>query len=237
VNSTAEYEAGAVPVGPNAELNEKANGTSFRADDDRWPDLAANIRFDTSRGHYTLAGLVRELRVDSASDPASRSEKVGWGVGFNSVLNGIGKDDVRFAAYYGNALGRYTVGFFADALVNSDGTLDLANEWTISAAYRHYWTQALRSTLALSALRAALPAGAASATNKSAQSAHLNLIWSTVAQANIGLEYLFARREIADRSTCTLNRLQVSTQYLSSDVLSPTLPAPQRGTARGWVLR
>lgn len=51
------------------------SGASFRADDDRLPDLAANIRFDNAWGRVSLAALVRQLRLDSASDPAGRDQK------------------------------------------------------------------------------------------------------------------------------------------------------------------
>ena len=57
------------------------------------------------------------------------------------------------------------------------------------------------------------PVGTAANTNKSSESAHLNLIWSSVARANLGLEYICARREIQDGSTGNLNRLQASAQY------------------------
>jgi hypothetical protein len=72
----------------------------------------------------------------------------------------------------------------------------------------------LRSTLALSGLRSRNPAGTAGSVNKSAESAHVNLIWSPLAQTNFGVEYIFARREIEDGQTGKLNRLQVGGQYL-----------------------
>jgi hypothetical protein len=190
------------------------NGASFRADDDRFPDLTANVRFDTALGRYSVAALVREVRVDSASDPASRSAKWGGGFGVNAVIPSIGSDDLRLSAYYGNALGRYTVGFFNDALLDSDARVVLPNQWLATAAYRHYWSPQLRSTLALSTLRSANPAGTAGTVNKSADSAHVNLIWSPFAQTNFGVEYIFARREIENGQSGKLNRLQVAGQYL-----------------------
>jgi len=191
-----------------------ANGSSFRADDDRFPDLTANVRFDTSMGRYSIAAMVRQLRVDSASDPSSRTEKWGGGIGVNAVIPSIGSDDLRLSAYYGNALGRYTVGFFNDALLDSDGRILLPNQWLATAAYRHYWTSQLRSTLALSTLRSSNPAGTAGTVNKSADSAHVNLIWSPLPQTNFGIEYIFARREIENGQNGKLNRLQIAGQYM-----------------------
>ncbi len=187
-------------------------GASFRADDDRLPDLAANIRFDTAWGKVSLAALARQLRVDSASDPASRDQQWGGGLGINAVIPSIGKDDARLSLYAGNALGRYTTGFFTDALIDANAHIVLPREWVGSVAYRHYWSPTLRSTVALSGLHANNPAGTAASVNKSAASAHLNLIWSPLAQTNFGLEYIRARREIHSGQAGTLNRLQAAGQ-------------------------
>jgi hypothetical protein len=190
------------------------SGANFRADADRFPDLAANVHFDTGWARVSVAGLVRQLRIDSASAPAANSQRWGGGLGINAVIPMAGQDDARISLYTGNALGRYTVGFFTDALLGADGSLVLPNEWVASAAYRHHWSAALRSTLALSALRADNPADTAGSVNQSAESMHLNLVWSPVAQTNFGLEYIHARRETHNGDTGRLNRLQVAAQYL-----------------------
>lgn len=190
------------------------SGASFRADDDRLPDIAANIKVDTRFGKYSLAALARQIRVDSASDPANREQKWGGGVGVNGVIPSLGKDDVRVSAYYGNALGRYTVGFFSDGILDANSNIALPNQWLAFAAYRHFWSPTVRSTLVLSGLRSNNPDGSAGSVNKSAQSAHLNVIWSPLERTNFGLEYIYARREIENGQTGRLNRLQASAQYL-----------------------
>ena len=190
------------------------NGAQFRADDDRLPDLAAIVRFTTSFGSYSIAGIARQLRVDSASAPASRDQKLGSALGVNGVVPLFGNDDVRFSAYYGNGIGRYSIGFFSDAVLDADGRIALPNQWLATAAYRHAWTPALRSTLALSGLGTSLPADAAGSTNKRAESAHLNLIWSPVPRTNFGVEYIYGRRAVQSGDTGSLNRLQASAQYL-----------------------
>ena len=189
-----------------------ADGTAFRADDDRVPDLAGQLRWDTAHNRFTLAGMVRQLRVDSAANPATRQQKWGGVLGVNAVVP-FGRDDLRASLYAGNAIGRYSVGFFPDALVDANAPLALPSQWLAFAAWRHYWTPTLRSTLALSGLHASNPAGTAASVNRSAQSAHLNVIWSPLPQTNLGLELLAARRETEDGQSGRLNRLQASAQY------------------------
>jgi DcaP outer membrane protein len=189
------------------------NGQTFRADDDHVPDIAGNIRFETAWGNYSIAALARQIRIDSVSAPASRDQKWGAALGINGVIPLLAKDDVRVSAYYGNAIGRYAIGFFSDAILGADSRLVLPNQWLAMAAYRHFWTANLRSTIALSGLGSSNPAGTAGIVNKAADSAHLNIIWSPLAQVNLGLEYIHATREIENGQTGRLNRIQAGAQY------------------------
>jgi len=43
---------------------------------------------------------------------------------------------------------------------------------------------------------------------------HLNLVWSPVPNTNFGIEYIHGRREEESRDKATLNRFQLSAQYL-----------------------
>ena len=80
-------------------------------------------------------------------------------------------------------------------------------------AYRHFWTDKLRSTVALGALKVDNPTFAAASSNKRFESAHLNLIYSPVPNTNFGAEYIYGRRETEGGLSGSLNRLQASFQY------------------------
>ncbi|HEY2862173.1 MAG TPA: DcaP family trimeric outer membrane transporter [Casimicrobiaceae bacterium] len=188
-------------------------GASFRADDDRLPDVTGQIAFNTSRGKISVHGLLRQIRVDSAAAPETVDQKFGGALSVAGVLPTIGKDDFRFTATAGNAIGRYSNGFFPDGIVGSDGRISLPRQWGWFAAYRHYWSDQLRSSLVLSAADENNPAGAPANTNKSTHSAHVNLIWSPVANSDLGIEYIYADRETEDGLKGHLKRLQASAKY------------------------
>src|ERR1700688_4937452 len=59
-------------------------------------------------------------RGDSAT-PAAVDQKWGGAVSVAGVLPTIGKDDFRFTASAGTAIGRYLDGFFPDGVVGRDG--------------------------------------------------------------------------------------------------------------------
>ena len=81
------------------------------------------------------------------------------------------------------------------------------------AAYRHFWSQTLRSSLVLLLAGEHNPDGAPADTNKATHSAHVNLIWSPVARSDLGIEYIYADRETEDGQKGHLNRLQASAKY------------------------
>jgi len=188
-------------------------GASFRADDDRLPDVTGQIAFNTSRGRISIHGLLRQIRVDSAAAPATVDQKLGGAVSVAGIFPTIGKDDFRFTASAGNVIGRYSDGFFPDGIIGSDGRISLPRQWAWFAAYRHYWSDQLRSSLVLSTATENNPAGAPANTNKSARSAHVNLIWSPVANSDLGIEYIYADRETEDGLKGHLKRLQASAKY------------------------
>jgi hypothetical protein len=188
-------------------------GASFRADDDRFPDITGQLLFNTPRGKISVHALMREIRVDSAATPAVVDQKLGGALSVAGVMPATGNDDFRFTASLGNAIGRYSDGFFPDGVVGSDGELRLPKQWAWYAAYRHFWSDRLRSNLVLSSAGENNPAGSPANTNKGTRSAHVNLIWSPVANSDLGLEYIYADRETEDGLKGHLNRVQASAKY------------------------
>lgn len=193
--------------------------TTLAPDDDRLPDLVAKLDLNTDLGRFAIAAMARNLRVDTAAIAgasgavAARDSAWGGALGLYGTLPGVGKDEFKFSLIGGNALGRYVgQGVFTDADVNAAGKLHLNTQWGTILSYRHFWHDSLRSTLALSAAGASNPRGAAQ-TNKASQTAHLNLLWSPVPQATLGLEFIHGRLEKEDGRHGRLNRLQASAQY------------------------
>jgi hypothetical protein len=140
-------------------------------------------------------------------------QKFGGALSVAGILPTIGKDDFRFTATAGNAIGRYSDGFFPDGILGSDGRISLPRQWAWFAAYRHYWSDQLRSSLVLSSADENNPTGAPGDTNKSTHSAHVNLIWSPVANSDLGIEYIYADRKTEDGLNGHLKRLQASAKY------------------------
>lgn len=196
----------------NPETVVQADAGSVRADDDHVPDLTGQVAFDTPRGKFSVHGLLRQIRADTTA-PALTDQKWGAAIAVAGVVPVHGSDDFRFTASAGNGIGRYANGFFPDAVVDDRGRLGLPTQWLFYAAYRHFWTDRVRSSLVLSMANENNPAGAPADTNKRTRSAHVNLIWSPVANTDLGVEYIRADRETENGESGHLDRLQVSAKY------------------------
>ena len=189
------------------------NATPFRADSDHSPDFTARVRHTLGGATYSAGALVRNIHVDSAALGAN-SGKWGGAVAFTGIVAAGKRDDLRFNANFGNAIGRYQVGaFFPDGYLAVDHTLHLAHQSSGYIAFRHFWTPALRSTVEYSAANSTPPGATAAGINKSDRSQHLNLIWSPVRAVNLGAEYIHAQRTVVGGDRGSLNRLQFSAQY------------------------
>lgn len=195
------------------------NGSTFRANDDKVPDIIGRVTFALGKGQLNVAGMARNIRVDSAAAPAAIDDKWGAAVGISGVFPAWGKDDFKFGVNVGDVLGRYAgVNFFADGLVGASGRLELPDQWIARAAYRHWWSDTLRSSLVLSAGESDNPPGFAGI-NREMASAHLNLIWSPMPQVNLGAEIVRAVRQVdsgvdgIEGPKGHLTRVQFSGQY------------------------
>ncbi len=161
---------------------------------DAAPDALVYLRQEGRRGHLQLTGVLRYLGADSTQAvPAGGLSLTG---SLDLPQFGV-RDRLTFAASGGLGFGRYlvdlaTAGYDAvrDPLT---GELDLLRTAGTYLTYQHWWSETLRSTVAVGGVfveaSEALPAGAV----HRAQSGVVNLFWSQSERATFGLEVLAAR--------------------------------------------
>lgn len=168
-------------------------------DDDNTPDLAARLNFDGKWGHASVSGLLRKMGDDSNRD---------WENAFSvsAKLPVFGRDDIRLQ-YNDGALGRYMgLAHFLES------GLDLARDvWGASIAYRHFWSQSLRSTVMYSKTEA---------DDKDivgliddVDSTHINLMWSPSPKLRYGIEYATWNLSL-DGVESDFDAVQISARYL-----------------------
>lgn len=183
------------------------------SDDNAMPDLTARWTSKGDWGHVGIAGLVRQLRHETA---ISQAEGMGYGVSVSGKVN-VGKnDDIRWMLTGGQGIGRY-VGF----ALGADGVLDAANSdieptgmLAGFVAWRHVFDPKLRGNLILS--RAQFDNDTALTgfgITESAQSIRANLIYSPLPKLDLGAEVSWGNRELESGVDGDLRRIHTTVKY------------------------
>lgn len=199
---------------PETTLN-KADGTRLTPSDDRYPDLIGRVNFNRDWGQVSLAGMARQLRSDGALNAGVEDSRWGGGINLAGMIKTGERDNFKFSATWGNAVGRYLgLNAFNDGYIDGDGKIHMTDVWGGYGAYQHWWTPALRSTWVLSYAKANNQGDLIATTvNKQVWSSHLNLMWSPVPATTFAAEWLHAGREVEKGTSGDLNRLQMSAKY------------------------
>jgi hypothetical protein len=217
------------------------NGQGSFVGSNNVPDLLAALDYRQSWGGIAGRGVARQIKVDNqgASAPASRftDSVFGWGVGLGGWLN-IGQmipalegDRLFAVANYGRGLGRYldstTNGFGATTNFGLPGiqpqatVLDTVGVTTGMIGYRRAWTSTLRSNIVWSIANLDYASyvqnfgSTAGNTNRTATEFSVNLIWSPRPFMDVGVEYIYANRDVLNPTTVgagggTVSRIQAS---------------------------
>lgn len=190
-------------------------GPSFVSSDDNfYPDIVGRLNFNPDWGSLSLAALVRQIRY---TQPATEFQQDKWGAAVNLAgkINTIGLDNIRFMLHYGNGEGRYvtTPNTFGDAALLADGRMDLINTYGGMFSYQHWWSKQWRSSLIYGFSGSDQPDYVNAELTRQVQSIQANLLWSPVKEAMMGVEYIYATRELIDNRDGALHRIQLSARY------------------------
>lgn len=171
------------------------------------PDLVARYSFG-SKAKFSIAGVVRQLRVDGIGSA------VGTGISLAGMIP-LGRDDLKFTITGGEGIGRYAgVGAIRDAQIDGNGDLEAVALVNGFIAYRHWWNERWRSSLALSALQADYDTAlTGTAVQKSTQTVSLNLLYSPIKAITTGIELRHGQRELENGDDGSLSRVQFSVKY------------------------
>jgi hypothetical protein len=183
-------------------------------DDDRLPDAVLRLNARTGMGDFSLAGLVRELRVDNNGFGATR---LGWGVSLAGKLPLGTRHDLRFMATYGDGIGRYLgLGFAPDVVfAGTPGSrLESVRNFAGFAALKLGWTDKLRSTFMAGYQDVDYRTSIVSPlTNAGAWSVAGNLFWTLAKNFSVGVEYRHAQRSLVNGDSGSMDRVESALKY------------------------
>ncbi|MDX1588869.1 MAG: DcaP family trimeric outer membrane transporter [Oleiphilaceae bacterium] len=188
-----------------------ANGfTEF--DDNSVPDAIVRYRVPLDSGSLSLAAMGREVAYRDDNNSNSRESRFGYGVTASARFPvGDSGHDLRAQVTGGNAIGRYmTLNGFSEGQIESDGDIELIDQFGGHVSYRHLWSPQWRSNLSLSHAEADNPDSVSGGVARRYSSGHINLIHSPLPNIDLGTELIYGKRENENRDSGELYRLQFS---------------------------
>ncbi len=177
---------------------------------DRLPDLVGRLRLNGDWGHLHVAGVLRELRVNS---PTVEAEDTGWGVTLAGKLYTFGKSNVIGQFNFGDGIGRYIEGGsgLGGTFVNND--VDAISIAGGLIGYQHYWQDNVQSNIVYGRTQFDNPANLGTGATEFIQTVHLNLMWQPVQRVNLGFEVIWGEREEESGANGTATRVQFGAKY------------------------
>lgn len=196
---------------PETTFTGHLNGVRGNSDDNLLPDLTARWLKKGDWGHFTLAGLVRQLKNEGASS----SSDTGYALSVSGRYNLGASDDIRYMFSGGRGLGRYLgLALGPDAMVAADGSLEALDGYGGFIAWRHVFSPALRGNLFYShAWFDNDTALTGFGVTESSRSMHANLIWTLMPKLEVGAEYIHGTRTLESGAEGDLDRLHMHVKY------------------------
>jgi len=190
-------------------------GARVLAGDDQLPDIVGRYNWKGDWGHFTAAGIIRQLHVSTDDLMGVDDSAWAYGLSLSGKVNIGEKDDLRFMATAGDGLGRYIgLNIVNDAAIETDGTLDPIFTYSGFAAYRHQWSDTVRSSVAGAYFKADNPVRlTTNQVTDESWNVFANVIWNPVGPIDVGVELMYAERILEDGQSGNLQRLQFSTKY------------------------
>ena len=199
---------------PETTITPYGGGGRIVADDNPAPDLVMRYDLKGDWGHFTATGLLRQLTYENEVAGIDDST-ASFGVSLSGKFLLDNGDDLRWMASTGSGLGRYLgLNIANGAVLDEHGRLHAIDSTGAYVSYRHLWSDKWRSNLTYSWVSIDNDTALTGMdVTKTANSYHLNLIYSPQPKLDLGAELLWADREVESGADGNLTRLQFSAKY------------------------
>lgn len=174
------------------------------------PDLIARYDAKAAGLNYSAAVMLRQIGYNDGTNDESES---GFALTFSGKYALSNGDDIKFMVSNGN-LGRYiALNAFRDGGIKADGSIDLNTVTGAYVAYKHNWSEKLRSTAMYAFSEADNSTEITTDVTKSVNNINVNLMYSPAKKITFGAEYQMAERETESGANGDLSRIQFTSKW------------------------
>ncbi|PIF73709.1 porin-like protein [Variovorax sp. 54] len=174
---------------------------------DKLPDITARYVYDDTWGRQSFGFVARRLTATNVGGAGTAGAALGdktlsttgYSLNNQGTFNVFGRDKLGYHLVWGKGAGRYITQQQPSAVLypnvaGAPNALDAIKSRGFNISYLHYWNDQWRSTIDYGKVRTTVPHPQLPLTTMSSvESVFANLIWSPVPQAELGLEYAWAK--------------------------------------------
>ena len=187
-------------------------GPRISSDDNNIPDLTARYTVKGANAHFSVAGILRQLRYQT---PDRSTDEIGYGVSASGKMKLGERDEIGGMLTAGSGIGRY-LGYSLnpDCVLDAQGDIENVDVLAGFLGWKHRFTPRLRSNLYISAASYDNDTDLTGlGFNRSSRSAHANLVYSPLPNLDIGSELFWGMRRIETGESGELYRMHSFVKY------------------------
>ncbi len=199
---------------PETTVQPVGGGARIITGDTNVPDLIARYTTKGDWGHFSVAGMARQLQYEPSA--GNSSSDTGFGATVSGKFNLGASTDVRYQFSGGDGIGRYlglaTIG--PDSELDTSGNLDAVGAWGGYVGLRHAFSPMVRGNVFYARSEFdnnVLTSGFG--VTREVQSVHANLIWSPYPKLDLGVEAIWAERTVESGTNGELMRIHTMARY------------------------
>ncbi|WP_404401846.1 porin [Idiomarina seosinensis] len=192
-----------------------AGGGRIVSSDGVMPDVTFKYTGTADNLVWQASALLRQLSYDVGTTGDDETT-FGYGVSFGARYS-FGMDDIRASVTTGSGIGRYLgLNLFNGAYIDANNELEAIDSTGVSFAYRHFWTEQVRTNVVYSrgwSDNDDAMLNLTGDTTEYSQRLAVNLMYSPDPSLTFGAEISQANRETEAGIDGDLNRLQFMAMY------------------------
>jgi hypothetical protein len=198
---------------PETTIQPFGSGARISSDDNSVPDFTARYTAKGDWGHFSIAGLARQLNYETTTGIDDSDS--GFALSVSGKWNINPANDIRYMISAGDGLGRYLgFGIGADAALDGDGDLHAQSGRGGYVAWRHVFSPKLRSSLFYSFAEFDNDTElTGTGVTESVDSFHATLIYTPAPKFDVGIGAILAKRELESGADGDLTRLHAMVRY------------------------